>query len=456
MASPLPHDAPAERSVLAAVLLENSAWVEIEGVVTAADFHDAAHSHMFAAMAALFARSEPVDPVTLGAELRSRGRLEGVGGQGAISDLTDEIPTTAHVARHAALIAELAIARRVILDAHRLIAEAQSGARGEKLADSAAKLAMVASSRSSEKGPTHVSAMVEGAFARIEARMDGASMPGVVTGFEAIDAVLNPMRAGQLIVVGGRPSSGKTSMVTRWCVNAALANKSVLFFSLETKEEDLGDRLLCMNASVNVAKMQKGTVDQREFDRLTRAGASLFRLPLHFDDGYELSGATLRRKARAHKLKHGLDLIVIDFLQLMLSDRDDSASREREVARISRGLKALAKELGVPIVALAQLNRGPEGRTVKDHRPKISDLRDSGSIEQDADVVAFMYRDAMYDPHADQLSAEFIIAKQKNGPTDTALVRFVRESTRFEDIGEQRSETPYDHNWSEADRDAAE
>lgn len=467
MSLDLPHDIGAERSVIGAVMLDNSAWHAVEGVTGYGDFYYQPHQFIFKAITSMIKRAEAIDIVTLSAELRAMGAYENVGGLQYLGEITDTIPTTAHVAQHAALVADLAVARKVVVDAERLAANARAGMRGNALADSAALLANVASSRSTQKRATVIKTMINNAFERIELRQKGVPVGGVETGFPAIDAILNPMKPGQVIVVGGRPSSGKTSMVTRWFVNAGYEwkqaelrgepKKSGLFFSLETKEDDLADRMLCMTSAVNVSRMQRSAVEPDEFQRLNESGSALYNLPLYFDDGYELTIGDLRRKARNHKREHGLGIIVVDFLQLMVSDRESDASREREVANISRGLKSLAKELDVPIVALVQLNRGPEGRNVKDHRPKISDIRDSGSIEQDADVVAFMYRDAMYDDKADQLSAEFIIAKQKNGPTETAAVRFIRESTRFEDLSEvPRTERPSYDPYNEEQSDAAQ
>ncbi len=441
----MPHDLEAERSVLGGIMLDNEAWHVVEGIVTHKSFYHPSHAVVFAAMAALIKRHEPVDVVTVAAELRAKERLNTVGGTQYLSEITDTIPTIAHIANHARVVADLATNRSVIEKGLQLIADARAGIRGQMLAESAEKLAAIAGSCAVEKKPTHIRVMIEGSFDRMKQRNEGTAPPGVSTGFPAIDELLNPMRGGQVIVIGGRPSSGKTSLVNRIFVNASsqfmreqLAGgerKSALFFSLETQEEDLGDRTLCMNGSVNLSRMQRSTLEADEFERLTVAAESLYRLPLFFDDGYELMLDGLRRKSRTHKREHGLGLIGVDFVQLMKGNERDG--REREVAGLSRGIKALAKELNVPIIALAQLNRQSEGRTVKDHRPQIADLRDSGGIEQDADVVAFMYRDSMYDKTADPLSAEFIIAKQKNGPRGVAHLRFVQESARFDNVQEE-------------------
>jgi replicative DNA helicase len=443
---PPPHDLEAERSVIAGVLLDNESWHVIEGIVGRGDFYHPSHAVIFAAVESLIRRHEPVDVVTLANELRAMGRLNTIGGSQYLAELTDFIPTVAHIATHARLVADLATSRRVIAAAQKLMADAQAGVRGAKLAERAELLATVAGAVSTTKEPTHIRTMIERSFERMKQRQEGTAKPGVATGFPAIDELMNPMRGGQVIVVGGRPSSGKTSLVNRWFVNAAMQfarellnggeRKSALFFSLETKEEDLADRTLCMNAPVNLARMQRSAVDGEEYDRLGAAAEKLYQLPLYFDDSFELTLPTLRRVSRTHKRKHGLGIIGIDFLQLMKGDKRDG--REREVSELSRGLKSLAKELDVPIVALAQMNRDSEGRNVKDHRPQVAELRDSGGIEQDADVIGLMYRECMYDKTADPLTAEFIVAKQKNGPRNvTAHLRFVGESARFETVQEE-------------------
>lgn len=454
-----PHDLEAERAVLGGVLLDNGALADVEALVAPEQFYAPAHATIFGAMLALARRGEPIDVVTLAHELRADERLAQVGGAQYLGELTDVVPTIAHIERHARIVADHARVRDLVLGMREAIALAHAGARHDAVADRVQRLALAAGGRAGESEPRHIGDALERMFGRLEARARGERAPGIATGFADLDRVLIPLRPGHLIIVAGRPSMGKTSLVNRVCVNAAagdpaqgVAGVPTLFFSLETKEEDLADRTAAMEASVDVAMVQRTAPDAASMVRLVAAAKRLHGLPLWFDDGYELSVAALRRKARRHAQRHGLGLIAIDYLQLMRATQPGKRDRVHEISEISRELKALAKELGVPIVALSQLNRGPEGRTVKDHRPRLADLRDSGAVEQDADAVVFVYRDEVYHRDSpDRGLAELIVAKQKNGPTETVKVRFVREATRFEDLPDPRASQGNDGH--DADRD---
>ncbi len=433
-----PHDLDAERAVLGAILLDNTALGMAESVATAGDFYHPAHGVIFEAIQALSTRREPIDVVTLASELRARERLNTVGGAQYLGELTDTIPTIAHVESHARIVADLAGVRRMIEVAHEIVARGY-GERGnaEAFLDfAAAKVFEVAQKRAKSNLVPLEQAIIE-AFARIENVLEnGLRISGLETGFRDLDTLTAGMHPGQLIIIAARPAMGKTSFILNIALNAAVSSgKPVLFFSLEMPRVELANRLMCAEARVDQGRLRTNLLTQDDVTALTASANRLHALPMYIDDSGDLTLLELRAKARRVRNERGLSMIIIDYLQLMKSSRDKVESREREISEISRGLKSLAKELGVPIVALSQLNRGCETRPGKDKRPMMSDLRESGAIEQDADVIMFIYRDEVYNPDTeDKGLAEIIIAKQRNGPTDTIRLRFVRELTKFESL----------------------
>ena len=433
-----PHDLDAERAVLGAILLDNTALGMAESVCTAGDFYHPAHGVIFECIQALSTRREPIDVVTLASELRARERLNTVGGAQYLGELTDTIPTIAHVESHARIVADMAGVRRMIEVAHEIVARGY-GERGnaEAFLDfAAAKVFEVAQKRAKSNLVPLEQAIIE-AFARIENVLEnGLRISGLETGFRDLDTVTAGMHPGQLIIIAARPAMGKTSFILNIALNSAVSSgKPVLFFSLEMPRVELANRLMCAEARVDQGRLRTNLLTQDDVTALTASANRLHSLPIYIDDSGDLTLLELRAKARRVRNERGLSLIVIDYLQLMKSSRDKVESREREISEISRGLKSLAKELGVPIVALSQLNRGCETRPGKDKRPMMSDLRESGAIEQDADVIMFIYRDEVYNRDTeDKGIAEIIIAKQRNGPTDAIRLRFVRELTKFENL----------------------
>ena len=435
-----PNDLEAERAVLGGVLLDGNAFATVHPILASADFYHPAHAVIFEAIQALSGRSEPIDVVTLAAELRARERLNTIGGSQYLGELTDTIPTIAHIEQHARIVADLAQVRRMIAVAYEITARGY-GERGtaDAFLDFAAARVFEIAQKRSKSSLVSLDTAIQEAFERIEKTLErGARITGTESGFRDLDTLTAGMHPGQLIIVAARPAMGKTSMVLNIATHAAMAaQKSVLFFSLEMPRVELANRMMCAEARVDQSRLRSNMLTQDDMTALTSAASKLFNLPIYIDDSGDLTLLDLRAKARRKKSEHDLALIVIDYLQLMRASRDGMESREREISEISRGLKSLAKELEVPIVALSQLNRAPETRPGKDRRPQLADLRESGAIEQDADVVMFIYRDEVYNRDTeDKGIAEIIVAKQRNGPTDTVRLRFIRELTKFENFAE--------------------
>ncbi len=443
-----PHDLDAERAVLGGILLDNSAMATVESTVTAADFYHPAHGVIYEAIQAISARREPVDIVTLAAELRARERLNTVGGAQYLGELTDTIPTIAHIESHARIVADQAGVRKMIEVAHEIVARGYGdhGTADEFLDSAAAKVFEVAQKRS-KSTLVPIEQVILEAFERIENTLvRGARISGTETGFRDLDTLTSGMHGGQLIIIAARPAMGKTSFVLNITSAAAeTSKKPVLLFSLEMPRIELANRLMCADARIDQSRLRSNLLTQDDVTALTASANKLHSLPIYIDDSGDLTLLELRAKARRIKSERDMSLIIIDYLQLMKASRERMDSREREISEISRGLKGLAKELDVPIIALSQLNRGCETRPGKDKRPMLADLRESGAIEQDADVVMFIYRDEVYNRDTeDKGIAEIIIAKQRNGPTDTIRLRFVRELTKFENLAHD------DHGYADA------
>ncbi len=433
-----PQDIEAEKAVLGAVLLDNVSFSVVSSAVIASDFYHPAHAVIFDCMLVLNGRGEPIDIVTLSAELRSRERLNTVGGMQYLGELTDTTPSIANVENHARIVADLAQVRRMIGVAHEIVSRGY-GERGtaDAFLDTAAAQVFAVAQKRSKSTVIPLEVAVQEAFERIEKSLErGARITGTESGFRELDEMTSGMHPGQLIIVAARPAMGKTSYVMCLASNAAkTSGKPVLFFSLEMPRVELANRLLCGEANVDQSLLRSNMLTEDQMTALTSAASRIYNLPIYIDDSGDLTLMDLRAKARRMKAERDLGLIVIDYLQLMKASREVMDSREREISEISRGLKQLAKELEIPIIALSQLNRAVENR--QDKRPQLSDLRESGAIEQDADMVMFIYRDEIYNKDTeDKGIAEIIIGKQRNGPTGTARLRFIRELTKFTNLEE--------------------
>ncbi len=428
-----PQDVDAERSVLGAMLLDRSALLETIEFLKSEDFYRPAHATIFEAVLRLFERSEPVDEVTVTAELRAAGKLDAVGGAPAVAALTESVPTAANARHYANIVRNRALTRRLIQAATTIAgAGYESGAEIDLLLDEAeAKIFEITRDRE-HRTFVPLKDAVKDAFKRIEKLYERKeAVTGVSTGFVDLDRLTSGFQGGDLIIVAGRPSMGKTAFALNVALNAAIRHKiPVAVFSLEMSTIQLVMRMLCSEARIDSHRLRGGFLKDSDWPKLARAAGALAEAPLYIDDSGALSVLEMRAKARRLQAEKGLAMVVVDYLQLMRG-RSSAEGREREISEISRGLKALAKELTIPVIALSQLNRSLEQRT--DKRPMLSDLRESGAIEQDADVIGFVYRDEYYNPDTEAKGiAEIIVGKQRNGPTDTVRLKFFNEYTRFE------------------------
>jgi replicative DNA helicase len=433
-----PHSLEAEESVLGGVLLENTALDRALEFVTAEDFYREAHRKIMRAMIELSQRGEPVDLVTLADALKTRSELQDVGGAAYVAELAEKVPTAANVAYYARIVRQKAMLRSLIQTATEIAAGGyESSADVDQFLDEAEHKIFEISERKVRPQFFRIREIMVDSMKAIEQLYERKELvTGVPTGFKDLDAKTAGLQPSDLIIVAGRPSMGKTAFALNVAQYAALSAKmGVAIFSLEMSKEQLVLRMLCSEARVDQSKVRAGFAAERDFPKLAVAAGRLAEAPIYIDDTPALSILELRAKARRLKREREskLGLILVDYLQLMRG-HDDANNREQEISSISRSLKALAKELNVPVVALSQLNRQVETRA--GNRPVMADLRESGAIEQDADVIAFLYRPIVYDKNAEERAAEVIIAKQRNGPIGTVPLTFMSEYTRFEDRAE--------------------
>jgi replicative DNA helicase len=435
-----PYSEDAEQAVLAAMLMDPDAFLRATEHVDDTMFYREGNRRIFRAMQSLNQRGDAIDPLTLTEELTRTGELEASGGRDYISFLIDAVPTAANVAYHAQIVREKALRRRLIEVSTAIVTEAfESGATAADLLDAAEhKIFEVNQSRGSE-GFTRIKDMLWKTMERIEeAQRGGESITGVASGFKDLDEITAGFQPSDLIIVAGRPSMGKTAFILNIAQNAALDNDvPVAFFSLEMSKEQLVQRLLTSEGRVDAQRLRKGKLRDDEFVRLGRAAGILSHAPIWIDDTPAMTLLEMRSKARRLKIDNNIGMIVVDYLQLMQGPTN-TESRQQEISYISRSLKALARELRTPVVALSQLSRAPEQRAAEHKRPQLSDLRESGAIEQDADLVMFIYRQEVYDGPTDKDGnslegrAEIIVGKQRNGPTGLVNLYFNKTFTRFE------------------------
>jgi len=433
-----PHSLEAEESVLGGILIDNNALDRAVEFIVADDFYREAHRKIFRAMQELNQRGEPVDLVTLTDALRARGELQDIGGAAYLGELVEKVPTAAHVAFYARIVRHKAVVRSLIQATTEIAALGfESSADVDQLLDDAEHKIFEISERKVRPSFFRIRDIMVDSMKAIEQLYERKELvTGVPTGFVDLDRMTAGLQPADLIVIAGRPSMGKTAFALNIAQYTALTAKvGVAVFSLEMAKEQLVLRLLCSEARVDQSKVRAGFAAERDFPKLAMAASRLAEAPIYIDDTPALSVLELRAKARRLKREREskLGLIVVDYLQLMRG-HDGVDSREQEISGISRSLKALAKELSVPVIALSQLNRQVENRAEK--RPIMADLRESGAIEQDADVIAFLYRPIVYDKNAEERAAEVIIAKQRNGPIGTVPLTFMSEYTRFENRAE--------------------
>jgi len=432
----LPHNLEAERSVLGAILIHNEAFNFAVEIVGPGDFFRDAHRRIFEKMIALGERSDAIDLVTLKEALAQSGDLEEVGGPAYIASLVDGVPRSTNVEYYARIVKEKSTLRALI-HASTQIAQRAWEAEDDPnviLDDAERTIFSIAEDRA-RVGFMSMRQIVDESLPKIEQLFEHKRLiTGVPTGFDDLDTMTRGLQPADLVIVAARPSMGKTSLVLNMAEHAAIKHgQTVGFFSLEMSRESLFIRLLTSVAQIDAHKLQTGHVGQRDYDRLSNAISQLGEAPIYIDDSPGVGVLEMRAKARRLASERGLSMVVVDYLQLM-SGRGRFDNRTLELASISRGLKGLAKELNVPVIALSQLSRAPEARS--DHRPLLSDLRESGALEQDADVVMMIYRPEMYPDcrEEDKGIAELIIAKQRNGPTGTINLAFLREHTRFQNL----------------------
>jgi replicative DNA helicase len=419
---------------LGGILLENDAMNLVLELLRAEDFYRESHRKIFRAMIELSDRTEPVDVITLSECLKNRGELEAVGGSAYLASLNDFVPTAANIAYYARIVREKSILRHLINAATEVATKGYDATSNvEELLDSAEKAIFDITEQRIKGSFVKVGDMMKDSIKMVEKLFERKTMiTGVPTGFKDFDAKTAGLQPADLIIVAARPGMGKTAFSLNIASHAAFTGYGVAVFSLEMAKEQLALRLLCSEARVDNARVRTGYLSDRDFPKLATAAGKLHDALIYIDDTPAISVLELRAKARrlARDRDKKLGLIIVDYLQLMRGT-GAAQNREQEISEISRSLKALAKELNVPVMAISQLNRRVEDRN--DKTPQLSDLRESGAIEQDADVIAFIYREAAYNPKSDDNTATITIAKQRNGPTGDLSLTFLREFTRFED-----------------------
>ncbi len=432
-----PQNLEAEQSILGSILLENSAINSVLEVMSKGDFYSEAHRKIFNVMVELSEKNEPVDIITLSNALRDKNLLDSIGGTAYLASLVDNVPSAANVANYAKIAKEKAILRGLIGSATEIITSCyETGTDVDQVLDRAEHSIFEIAENKVRPSFYPIREIVKDSFRSIEdlyARKE--LITGVPTGFEKIDDLTSGLQKSDLIIIAGRPSMGKTAFALNIAQFAALEGQiPVAVFSLEMSKEQLVFRLLASEARVDSQRLRKGFLGETDWPKLTTAAGRLSEAPLFIDDTPAITVLEMKAKSRRLKADAGLGLIVVDYIQLMRASgfRDN---REQEISEISRSLKALAKELKVPVIALSQLNRKVEDRT--NRRPQMADLRESGAIEQDADVIAFIYRDEVYnksDDNPEKGTAEIIIGKQRNGPTGTVKLAFLEKFTSFENL----------------------
>jgi replicative DNA helicase len=437
------RDHAAELAVCGGVLLDDAVLATVRALVRPEDFHHGHARDVFAAICALDDAHQRIDVAAVVGKLDALGQLNSVGGPGWVADLVDHAVSSQRTEQHARTVAECASVRRMARALEQAAAVCRDPRKPARaVADEVTRLVSKAAEVVGDRPLTTLQDAIVEIFARIESvEKSGGRTMGARTGIDALDRMINGMHGGQLLILAARPAMGKSALAAQAALNVAqTTGEPVLFVALEMTAPEIAERLLSLGSGVFAERIRESALSSHDMADLTAAAQGMFGAPLVFDDGGTATLFDIRAKARALKARHGrIGMVVVDFLQLMNADRDRD-NREREVAEISRGLKQLAMELDAPVLALSQLNRGPETRGTKDNRPRLSDLRESGAIEQDANVVMFIYRDEVYRPDSpDKGVAEIIVAKQRRGRTGTVRARFRGELTKFENMPEEQA-----------------
>ena len=424
-----PQSIEAEQSLLGALLIDKDAIVKIADTITADDFYRGVHQQVFTAMKELYEKREPIDLLSLTAQLEAKGQLEAIGGRSYLTSLVNSVPTASHVVAYA----ELAAAEITELGF-------QETEEVDRLLDQAEQQLFTVSRRYLKRTFVPITDVLTETFDRIdELHKESGKLRGVRTYYSDLDNMLAGLQKSDLIILAARPSMGKTALALNFALFAAQAGLPVGVFSLEQSKEQLVDRLLASQSGLDAWKLRTGNLSEQDFPLLGEAMGVLAEAPLYIDDSPNMTILQIRTKARRLQADHGLGMIVLDYLQLMSGRPSRDPNRVQEISEISRGLKGLARELNVPVIALSQLSRAVEQRP--NHTPQLSDLRESGSIEQDADVVMFLYREDYYDPETDRKGlADLFVRKHRNGPIGDVELFFVANQTRFRAVETRRVE----------------
>ncbi|MFA7309085.1 MAG: replicative DNA helicase [Patescibacteria group bacterium] len=436
----LPHNSEAEEAMIGSLFIDNEAILKVVDYVSSDDFYSPANAAVYQSISNLFQQKSPIDLVTVSEELERQGLLETIGGALYLSRLVNSVPTASHVLQYATIVKEKKTLRDLIVVAQDI--SALGYAESEKIdviLDHAEQSLLGIGHKSLKQNFVALRSMLTDTFDRIDhLHRNRGQLRGVPTGFHELDFLLGGLQKSDLVILAARPSMGKTSFALNLALNAATKHKiGVAIFSLEMSRDQLADRLLSSTSGVDAWKLRTGNLYEDDFAKIGEAMAVLDEAPVYIDDSANITVMEMRAKARRLKSEHGLGLIVIDYLQLM---GGNSENRVQEISEISRSLKGLARELDVPVIALSQLNRALEMRP--DKRPQLSDLRESGSIEQDADVVVFIYREEYYDKDTDRKNiAEILVRKHRNGPIGSVDLFFIGGQMKFVDLEKKRVES---------------
>ncbi|MCK4919176.1 MAG: replicative DNA helicase, partial [Candidatus Pacebacteria bacterium] len=429
----------AEQSVLGSLMIDKNAIIKIGDLLSAEDFYKNSHGKIYEAMLYLYEHHEPIDLLSLSSRLKDTNELEKIGGHSFLASLANTVPTAANVVHYAKIVSKKAVLRKLIDNASQIIVDAYNETEEiEKTLDNAEQKIFSVSKKHIRQDFTSIKPVLEEAFDRIdELHKNKGQMRGIPTGFTELDNILSGLQESNLVIIGARPSVGKSSLAMDLARHAAVNAKiPVGVFSLEMSKGEVIDRLICAQANIDLWKLRTGKLssmgENDDFSKIGHAMGILSEAPIFIDDSASLNVMSMRTMARRLQSEHGLGMIVIDYLQL-IEGRSNSDNRAVEVSEISRSLKGLARELNVPIIALSQLSRGIESRT--DQKPKLSDLRESGSIEQDADVVMFIYREDRVNSETENKNiAEILIAKHRNGPIGSVQLFFNQQCTSFRNL----------------------
>ncbi len=429
-----PQNLEAEKSIIGSILLDDDAFLAISEFITPKDFYHPHYRVIYEAMSKLFDKQSPIDVLTLTSELKARKKFKEVGGAASISEILADTPTAAHAEEYAKIVRALAIRRKLIGMSSKINELAfKEDQELEMILDEAEQLLFSVSQKAVERDFSHVSSLLEEAYERAELLSTNPdALRGIPSGFRDVDQILGGFQDSNLVIIAARPSVGKTAFSLDVARHAATEEgKRVGFFSLEMSNAELVDRFISQQVGINLWKLRMGKLGDNEFTKIADAMGQLSESGLYLDDTPGLSIIEMRAKARRLKLEHGLDMVIIDYLQLMQGRSREN--RTQEVSEISRFLKQLARELEVPVLALSQLSRAVESRS--DRIPQLSDLRESGSIEQDADIVMFLHREETFDPDTDRKGiGDVLISKHRNGPTGHVELAFINEQGRFRDL----------------------